>query len=136
MHIDRQSFHTGIPLVDRQHDAYLDLAESVVRQSETAQPDRQSLRAALDAALAYAVEHFDTEEYLMVARYYPLYDQHRAKHDVFREQASVFALQFDTDVESADYPIRLARWLVEWVGAQVQDDDRRLAAFLKQTAAA
>lgn len=135
MKIDHELFRTGIPLIDRQHEAYLELVERVFRLCAQKQIDRDALASELDRTLAYAIEHFDTEEHLMRSVAYPQYPEHRAKHNVFRDQVDDFTAQAREEDDLAEFAARMARWLVDWFCQQVQIDDRKLAAFLKSTPA-
>ena len=132
MRIDQELFRTGVPLIDRQHEAYLALVERVFALCALAHVDRAQLAAEVGHALTYAVEHFATEEQLMLAVKYPLYRQHLAKHDQFRAQVDRFAAELTLDTLLDNYTARLAKWLVDWFAAQVQTDDLRLAAFLRK----
>jgi hemerythrin len=135
MKIDHQLFRTGIPVIDRQHEAYLELVERVFKLCTAAQVERRVLATELDNTLAYAIEHFDTEEHLMRSARYPLYQEHLAKHDVFRAQVDTFAADLNAGAATADFVLRLTKWLVDWFCDQVQTDDMRLAAFLKKAPA-
>jgi hemerythrin len=133
MKIDHELFRTGVPMIDRQHEAYLELVERVFQLCAETRVDRARLAEEVNGALRYAVEHFDTEEGLMRSVQYPLYHQHVAKHNGFRAKVDLYAADVeDARVSTADLTVRLAKWLVDWFTAQVQDDDLRLATFLKR----
>ena len=132
MRIDRELFRTGVPLIDQQHEAYLDLAERVFQLCAEAQVDRARLATEVGAALTYAIEHFDTEEHLMRSVNYPLYKQHLAKHNLFRGRVDQFSAEVQAAELAPDFTARLAKWLVDWFAAQVQNDDLRLATYLKR----
>jgi hemerythrin len=134
MRIDHKEFLTGVPAIDRQHEAYLALVERVFRLCGGAQVERERLAAEVNAALSYAIEHFDTEEHLMRSVNYPHLDQHVAKHNVFRGRVDDFAAELRCAEPAPDFTTRLAKWLVDWFAEQVQNDDQRLANFLKKTA--
>jgi hemerythrin len=82
----------------------------------------------------YAMEHFDAEEALMRSRKYPAYEEHLAKHNVFRDWTDTLATELEGETDLDEYTIRLSKWLIEWFCDQVLTDDRKLAAFLKKTA--
>ena len=132
MRIDRELFRTGVPLIDQQHEAYLELVERVFQLCAKADVDLAQLTAEVNQTLVYAVEHFDTEEELMRSVRYPLLNQHVAKHNLFRAQADLFAAEIKGPVVVEDFTPRLAKWLVDWFVLQVQTDDRLLAVFLKK----
>lgn len=134
MNIDRKLFKTGIPLIDQQHESYLDLVERFFNFSGH-QADRKILGHELDKVFAYAVEHFDTEEYLMRSMQYPWLKEHSDKHATFRDNVDGFSAELlNSDLNLHTFTTRLAEWLVEWFAEQVQVDDRKLAGFLKKHA--
>lgn len=134
MKIDRHRLMTGIPLIDRQHEAYADLVDRLFDLARQGHVEPQALFRERRAVIQYAMEHFDAEEQLMRAENYPAYEAHRAKHDIFREWTDTLASDLEGDVDLDDYARSLSKWLIDWFCDQVQTDDRRLADFLKMKA--
>jgi hemerythrin len=130
--IDRSLIHTGIPLIDRQHEGYADLVDRVFALCSATRVSRGNLEAPVNQALAYALEHFDSEEQLMRTEKYPVYDEHVARHNFFREQADQFAAELAAEPLAEDFTVRLARLLLTWFCGHVQTEDLRLAVFLKK----
>ncbi len=135
MKIDRQFLITGIPAIDRQHEEYADLVDRLFELAGAGNVTRQILARETRAVNKYAMEHFDTEEHLMRSRQYPAYEEHFAKHNVFREWTDTLPLDLADGVDLDAYTIALSKWLIEWFCDQVQTDDRKLAVFLKSPAA-
>jgi hemerythrin len=133
LHFDRELIRTGIPLIDRQHEAYADLVDRVFALCAEPQVPRGAMVAAVSQTLSYAMEHFDCEEQLMRSAKYPHYDEHVARHNVFREQAEDFAAELAAEPLAEDFTVRLARQLVNWFCEHVQAEDLRLAVFLRKT---
>lgn len=129
--IDHSLLHTGIPVIDRQHEAYANLVNRVFALCEQQQANFATMRVEVDQVLSYAMEHFDSEEQLMRSAKYPQYEGHVARHNVFREQADGFAAELAASAQVDDFTIRLARSLVNWFIEHVQSEDLRLAAFLR-----
>ena len=133
MRIDREALRTGIPLIDRQHEAYFGLVECLFGVAERGHVDRAELDKAVAEVIRYAVEHFDAEEFLMRSANYPATREHSAKHAAFREQANNLVDEYRGRTDVDVYAIRLNNLLVDWFTDQVRTDDRQLAAFLKTT---
>lgn len=129
--MNRELLSTGIPLIDRQHEAYADLVDRLFDLARSGGVTRQALFEARRAVIRYAMEHFDAEEQLMRAEKYPAYEAHRAKHNVFREWTDTLTADLEGDVDLEAYTRDLSQWLVTWFCSQVQADDRALAAFLR-----
>jgi len=81
----------------------------------------------------YAAEHFEAEEHLMRTQGYPYadYKEHHFKHNLFREQTATLTLNLDRDLDLDQYTVTVSKWLIEWFYDQVQNDDKKLAVFLK-----
>lgn len=133
MKIDKQLLITGIPLIDKQHEEYADLVDRLFELAVHGNVDRQTLSREVSAIIKYAVEHFDTEEYIMRSREYPAYAEHRSKHNIFRDRTDTLTLVSEGDMDLDGYTITLSKWLIEWFCEQVQTDDKKLAVFLKST---
>ena len=134
MKIDRQLLITGIPLIDRQHEEYADLVDRLFELAMRGNVARETLFRERCAVMKYAIEHFDAEEQLMRAEKYPAYENHRAKHAIFRDWTDTWSSDFEGEVDLDEYTMSLSRWLIEWFCDQVQTDDLKMAVFLKRLA--
>jgi len=132
MKIDRAPFLTGIPLIDTQHEQYLDLVDRLFELCNRPQVEQATVDESLKKVLAYALEHFDAEEALMVSVQYQGYERHRAKHGEFRDMTDQLSAMSKEGVAPSDQLIQLTKWLVEWFYDQTLVHDRALAAFLKK----
>jgi hemerythrin len=94
--------------------------------------EQASVEDGLTRVLAYAIEHFDAEEALMLSTQYPGYEIHRMKHNEFRDEADRLHDICKKDIDPEDLVIRLTKWLVEWFYEQILTHDKALAAFLKK----
>jgi len=131
MDIDRTAFHTGIPVIDRQHDAYIDMVQRLMRRCEKKSLKPSQIHAEVKEVVRYAVEHFDDEERLMRSINYPAYKTHLEKHDQFRVRLDGFLHTLKHGGIDGDYGAVLTDWLIGWLEQQVKHDDAKLAAYLK-----
>lgn len=132
MKIDHQLFRTGIPLIDSQHEQYLDLVDQLFEAIEKPSVDQAVVDNGLGKAIAYALEHFDAEEALMRSSGYPGYEKHCCKHDEFRDMTDRLLAMRNDNVPPADQLLRLTKWLVEWFYEQTRVHDKAVAFFLKK----
>ena len=130
MKIDRQRIRTGIPLIDNQHEAYADLVDTFFAMAMRGNVPKSTLSHEIGKILNYALEHFDAEEHIMLQQKYPAYAEHRAKHTVFRDKSDTLIADSERAHDLDAYTMTLSKWLIEWFCDQVQNDDRKLAAFL------
>jgi hemerythrin-like metal-binding protein len=129
---NRAALRTGIPLIDRQHAAYFRRADGFLELAGRRTVGRHTLQSGAVAAFNYAAEHFDAEEYLMRSVKYPAYGEHVAKHNIFRSEVRTLTSNLQGNAATDVCAARLSQWLVEWMGEQIQSDDKKLAAFIKQ----
>jgi len=130
MKIDRQLFRTGHPLIDSQHEAFLDLLDDLFLIGREHLSDRSKVYDALNRAIAYGLEHFLSEEQLMESVNYPGLEAHRKKHNEFRDRAEY--LRRDGQYLSPDAFLReINLWMVKWLCDQIQTYDKALAEYLK-----
>ena len=131
MKIDRQLLRTGNPLIDGQHEAYLDLLDELFVIGREPLSDKSKVDEALNKACDYGLKHFIAEEQLMESVNYPALDAHRKKHKEFR--AHVDKLRRAGQYLSPDAFLREVNlWMVKWFCDQIQTYDRELADFLKK----
>lgn len=126
---------TGISLIDSQHEQYAALIEKLFAACERTDVDKAELDDACREVVAYAVEHFDAEEALMLSLNYKGYETHRTKHDEFREESDrLLAMQAEAsdDESHQELLVQLTRLLTEWFCEQVLVHDQALATHLKK----
>ena len=133
MKIDRQLFRTGIPIIDNQHEAYVDLLDDLFAAGQEELVDRTKVENAIKKAFAYGIEHFDAEEMLMESINYPGLPAHRTKHSEFREEVEriAFSGQFLSD---DDLLKEVSTWMLQWFCEQTKIYDKALAEFIKRRA--
>ncbi len=132
MKIDRHLFRTGVPVIDNQHEQYLNLVEQLFVVNSQAHSDDETFKAALRSVLAYSIEHFDAEEALMRSLNYPGYEAHVRKHDEFRLETDRWC-EPEQQLSAPDLRlIELNKWLLVWFCEQTQVYDKGLAVFLSR----
>jgi hemerythrin len=128
--IDRHLFRIGVPLIDRQHEQYLEWVDRLFSLTEQPSVSRTAFDEAVADAVAYAIEHFDAEEALMRSVAYPGYEAHVRKHDEFRDETDRLCSGDPIPSSPEERLFYLTRWLVRWFCEQTQVYDKALAVFL------
>ena len=132
MILDSNEYITGIPLIDNQHKQYVNLVNRLIIDHNKGCMEKATLNNYIKEVFSYAVEHFDAEEYLMRSAKYPLYEEHLAKHNIFRDKADWFLIEIDVkELDIKNYVNELYKWIVDWFKEQVLNDDVKLAKFLR-----
>ena len=133
MIIDPSKYLTGIPLIDKQHKQYIALINKLVNKYHQGNMTKAGFTDYVNEIEAYALEHFDAEEFLMRSAKYPLYEEHLAKHDSFRDKIGSFTEGMETkEIDLSKDVKTLCEWLIDWFKVQVLDDDIKLAKFIKE----
>jgi len=114
--------------IDRQHAALYD-AVNRLHDALKAGRSRQELGEILTFLRAYTVEHFQMEETFMLEKAYPELASHRALHqDLIRQ---VMDLEEKYAAGSMTLSIMTMHFLKDWLTHHIQEEDRRLAEFLR-----
>jgi hemerythrin len=131
MKIDERLFRVGIPLIDNQHEAFINLLDDLFAASGEPVVNKSRVEEALKKAFVYAMEHFDAEEMLMASYKYPGLEAHRAKHNEFREGVERLTIEGDY-LSSSTFLDEVNKWMLKWFCDQVQIHDRAMAEFIKK----
>ena len=130
---DLRALKTGIRVIDKQHEEYADLVDSLFRLALKGNIDQKGLSKEMDKVLLYAVEHFDSEEQVMLASNYPYYEEHRAQHDTFRLKTDSWIVEVSSAKDMDAIAITLSKLLVNWFCEHIQRDDLKLANYIKSS---
>jgi hemerythrin len=124
----RSQYETGDPLIDNQHQSIFSAINAlngamIVGQGETL------IKDTLDIVKDYTILHFESEEQFMLRHHYPYYDDHKSKHEAFRER-------IDRLIESSandphDLVVNLSHLLTHWFIHHIKEEDQKMINFCK-----
>ena len=134
MDINREPFMTGIKLIDEQHNILFDLVEAILKACLEDDISSDGIRAQMNKAVKYSVEHFTEEEALMRSINYPFYEKHQLEHRLFRERLDLMCEELNQPIaiDYVDYQLRLGKWLTQWFGNHINNYDLALTNFIKE----
>lgn len=119
----------GVPKVDDQHRNLFDILNSL--HSATVEGQEQgTLVDILNQLIGYTVDHFQTEEELMVRYGYPELPRHKDEHD--RLTAQAVALQEQFRAGSATISFELLEFLHDWLMEHTMGTDMEMGRFLQK----
>jgi len=121
-------FETGYSAVDAQHRHLFSLVNDL-HDALMAGHGKEKMGATLEALASYTVEHFRTEEALMVQMAYPGAPDHKRKHEELAGQ--VRQLLVDHGAGKLTLPLTLARFLADWLGHHIEEEDMKLIAWVR-----
>jgi hemerythrin len=122
----KESFNTGIPEIDRQHQSFLDCLNDCgtwLLEGKRG-PDATELIGRLKA---YAAMHFRFEEHYMEVHNYPGLEQQRRMHEYFETQvAELEASLSRPDARSLE---RFIPFLRDWLLTHILEQDKRILSL-------
>ena len=135
-----EDLETGIELIDEQHrqygrfvNAFIEAYAGLEACTGMDVPQRRLLKA-FGFLRAYAREHLGTEEALMQEYDYPAQAEHCRLHEHLVSWIEKTRERVETNTLDADFVMRVNGVLVEWFQAHIQTVDKRLTAYLRETA--
>jgi hemerythrin len=119
---------TGIEDIDTQHErlfaAIYSLGDKTLEVSEIIE--------ILVELRNYATEHFLNEQNYMQKFDYPNYEEHKASHEKFSEDYNNLLLELADGLEVEKMKDSLSELLNEWLTTHYQDNDVKMAEFLRE----
>lgn len=126
----RETYNIGVDEVDQQHQ------ELVVKLNEfldacMQQKGKDKIMETLAFLRDYTVEHFRSEEEIMLKYNYPEYAEHKKDHDDF--VASVLELEASIQNQGATVvtTLKLNRTLTDWLLSHISKSDMKIGQFLR-----
>ena len=121
-------YATGNLAVDGQHRKLFEMVNSL-HDALLAGHGKEQMGPTLKGLATYTVEHFKTEEGLMTSLMYPGYPEHKKKHDALLAQVGQLVKDFDEG--KLTLPLTLARFLSDWITHHIEDEDKKMAQWLR-----
>jgi len=119
--MESENLGVGVEELDRQHRILLDLTHEMVRAAE-GHREGTVVEALFSGMLAYAAEHFRTEEEMMRQAGFPDLEKHQAHHGVLLTKARDFHERFrQGNVDAAGFGL----FFVGWVVLHIRNEDRQ-----------
>ena len=122
------SYETGHPDVDRQHKQLFAMVNDL-HEAMAHGRGREALAPVLESLVAYTLEHFATEEALMVSTGYPDLERHRGRHAELTAQVNELLVRFTAGYLTL--PSTLCRFLTEWLRHHIREEDMAFITWLK-----
>ncbi len=118
----------GIDTIDRQHHRLVDLINKLHHAMRN-RAGKTVLGSILQELAQYTVEHFQTEEKLMLEAGYAKLNEHKRVHEKLVKEVLDFQRQFEAG--SATVTLDLMTFLSDWLINHIKGVDRQYVATLK-----
>ena len=122
-------FSVGVSLFDRQHKKLVGMLNAAIA-NPSATTRSEPVADILAGMTRYALEHFKSEEDLMVAHGYPLLEEHRAQHEGFWKKLT--ELSMATTKGDDTVPRALLDFLQQWLTRHILQEDMQYKAFFQK----
>ena len=125
-----ESWETGHEQIDEQHKELFRLASDLIEACEQGS-NVQTVDKALDFLASYVVRHFADEETLMTQSDYPAFEEHKNKHEDFKQTVAELARQFQESGSSSDLSHKINSIVIQWLITHISMLDRNLAYYVR-----
>lgn len=125
------SMSVGVPLIDTQHQAWIEHLNAVLNAIETRR-GAEHIAKTLDFLVSYTHTHFATEEKHMVANAYPGLAEHVAKHAELKQTLAELVQEFREDGASHPLATAVSNFLNQWLLTHIRTVDSAFGAFVKE----
>ncbi len=125
----RDEYRTGNSLVDDQHQKLFQIV-NLLHDAMLQGHGRDVLGKTLRNLAYYTLEHFKAEEKLMRAHAYPLYEEHKGRHEELKTKVLKLIANFE---ESSFLAIEVSHFLTEWLIHHIKGEDQKMIRYLRET---
>jgi hemerythrin len=122
------SYRTGNLTVDTQHQELFRMVNHL-HNAIMGGTSKEILTPTLTELAKYTIDHFASEEALMVAANYPALAEHRRKHEDLTKQVKELAEKYRSG--TVVLTITLSNFLADWLRHHIKKDDIALVKYLK-----
>jgi hemerythrin len=127
----KNSFSTGIDLIDEQHKMLIQHLQDVTDAIESSQGEG-TIAKTLDFLLDYTHFHFSEEERQMIRNNYPGLEEHRQQHQEFKNSVKELVEDYEQEGAVKDIANHIRDFLFNWLVKHIEESDQKLGQFLKQ----
>lgn len=125
----KKEYVTGNQKIDDQHQHLFDII-NVLHQAMTEKHGQDVIKKTLNDLLQYTIEHFTTEEMIMLYHHYPNYKEHKERHTNLTNKLKELAIKFEHSTHSIN--LEVLHLLNEWLAHHIKGEDKKLMKFLQE----
>ena len=125
----RSEYETGFSPVDQQHQHLFEIINRLHEAMLTGH-GRGVLEETLDEMIHYTIEHFATEEKLMLQTNYPFYAEHKEIHDQLTQEVK----EIGEKVANHEHlvTVELSHFLTQWLIHHIRGQDLKMIRFYRE----
>lgn len=123
-----ESLIIGLSVIDEQHMEFFNRLNALAQACKEGNSN-QEVSHAITFLEKYIIEHFRTEEDLMLAFEYPYLEPHKAQHKHFIENFNKIKNQFETKGASSYFILDVQNILIKWLFEHINTIDKSFAKY-------
>lgn len=127
-----ESLIIGLSVIDEQHMEFFNRLNTLVQACKEGNRNEEIAKA-IAFLEKYVIEHFRTEEDLMLAFKYPYLEHHKNQHKQFIENLIKIKSQFKNQGTSSYFVLNIQNILVKWLIEHINNLDRSFARYFSET---
>ncbi|QWR76923.1 bacteriohemerythrin [Candidatus Magnetomonas plexicatena] len=124
-----ESLSTGVDTIDKQHKEIIARINALLSMSD------EEKEGELDKILrffgGYVIDHFNTEEAIMIKHKYPQYDEHKGEHMKFLKSYSSLKRLFEKEGATELIITATQNQAVDWLIKHIMNTDQKMADFIR-----
>jgi hemerythrin len=125
----QQEYNTGNSQVDGQHQHLFEIVNAL-HDAVVMKKNIYITQELLECLANHTIEHFQTEEALMLAVDYPEYDRHKHTHDCLLSKVDRLLLKFREHNTEA-ITTEVTQFLTEWLAHHIKGEDQKMIQFFQ-----
>lgn len=124
----QDSYCTGNSQIDEEHQQLFAIVNTL-HDAVLVGADTPILQDILEHLASHTINHFQTEDNLMIAANYPGYDRHKQTHDNLTNKVVNLINKFrhQDPIITPD----LTQFLAEWLAHHIKGEDQKMIQFLQ-----
>lgn len=124
----RDEYRTGNSLVDDQHQQLFKIV-NLLHDAMLQGHGRDVVKKTLNNLTHYTLEHFKTEEQLMLTHAYPHYEEHKGRHEELKAKVLTLIANFE---ESSSVAIEVSHFLTDWLIHHIKGEDQKMIRYMRE----
>ncbi|MCX7796023.1 MAG: bacteriohemerythrin [bacterium] len=122
------SLLTGVTVVDSQHK---ELFRRINELLDSAGKSRERVQEITNFLQNYIVNHFGTEERLMLKTGYSDYQAHKGAHDKYSQEFKELKESIDREGVNINLTVKMNSLLIDWWINHINKVDKKMAEFIR-----
>lgn len=124
-----EEYTTGNQKVDEQHKHLFEIINKLHDAMKKGH-GRDVLKKTLDELIKYTIQHFITEEMLMLSKHYPNYREHKQIHQDLTHKVKDLRAKFDEG--HVNINIELLHFLNQWLAHHIKGEDFKMIQYFRE----